>query len=105
MAEPKVESSEAIQTQDLEKQVAQLNQQLASMRPAAMTAETNELTLHRRLSPYLDAEIGNRDVEIEDLQQKLEAARSEIVMLTKSLEGKELKESMEAEEAGEAGGE
>ena len=69
----KLESAESLAA-ELTERLAASEKKLAAMQQAAMTAETNELTLHRRLSPYLDAEIANRDAEIKELTQKLEEA-------------------------------
>lgn len=54
---------------ELEEKLRNSEQRLTAVEQAARTAEANELTLHRRLSPYLDAEIQDRDAEIERLKQ------------------------------------
>ena len=41
-------------------------------------AESNELTLHRRLAPYLDAEIQNRDAEIEELRRQVAGLETQL---------------------------
>lgn len=68
--------AESNREQELEQRTSELERQLAVVQQAAMTAETNELTLHRRLSPYMDAEIANRDAEIEELKANLAEAEA-----------------------------
>ncbi|MGF1472225.1 MAG: hypothetical protein ACFB50_10855 [Rubrobacteraceae bacterium] len=56
---------------------------LQTARRAVATAQANELTLYRRLLPYLDAEIQNRDAEIEELKARV----SDLEDLEKSEDG------------------
>lgn len=57
---------------ELEARAQDLAERLQAMQQVTMIAQQNELNLFRRLAPYLDAEIQNRDAEIEELKTRVE---------------------------------